>query len=53
MKDKEYGKLGETLAINHLKKQGYKILVANYSNKVGEVDIIALETKKVRKKQDN
>lgn len=51
MDDKEYGRLGELLAINYLKKNGYKILVANYSSKVGEVDIIALETKKVRKKQ--
>ena len=53
MNDKEYGAFGETLAIKHLKKQGYKILVANYFSKVGEVDIIALETKKVRKKQDD
>ena len=53
MEDNEYGRYGETLAINYLKKQGYKILVANYANKFGEVDIIALETKKARKKQEN
>lgn len=53
MDDKEYGRFGETLAIKYLRKQGYKILVANYSNTVGEVDIIALETKKARKKQEN
>ena len=50
MNKDEYGCFGETLALDYLKKQGYKILVANYSNKVGEVDIIAVETKKVRKK---
>lgn len=51
MNNKDYGKLGETLAIDYLKKQGYKIIVANYQNKVGEVDIIAIETKKSRKKR--
>lgn len=53
MNKDEYGKFGENLAIKYLKKQGYKILVANYSSKVGEVDIIAIETKKARKKQAN
>lgn len=47
----EYGKYGETLAIGYLKKQGYKILTVNYSSKAGEVDIIAVETKKARKKR--
>lgn len=53
MNKDEYGKFGENLAIKYLKKQGYKILVANYSSKVGEVDIIAIETKKARKKLAN
>ena len=53
MNKDEYGKFGENLAIKYLKKQGYKILVANYSSKVGEVDIIAIETKKARKKLTN
>jgi len=53
MNKDEYGKFGENLAIKYLKKQGYKILVTNYSSKVGEVDIIAIETKKARKKQAN
>lgn len=53
MNNEEYGKFGEMLAIKYLKKQGYKILVANYSSKVGEVDIIAIETKKARKKQED
>lgn len=47
----EYGSYGERLAIAYLKKAGYKILTANYTKKVGEVDIIALETKKARKKR--
>ena len=46
-----YGSYGEGLAIAYLKKSGYKILTANYTKKVGEVDIIALETKKARKKR--
>ena len=53
MEIKDYGKLGEMLAVKYLKKHGYKIIATNYSNKVGEVDIIALETRKARRKQDN
>lgn len=45
----EYGAIGEKLAQNFLRKQGYKIVVVNYSKKAGEIDIIAVETKKARK----
>ncbi len=47
MNTKELGSLGEKVAINYLKKRGYKILDKNYSPKFvsgpqrGEIDIIA------------
>lgn len=37
------GKLGEEVAVNLLKENGYKILVRNYKTKLGEVDIIATD----------
>jgi len=37
----EFGSKGESLAVRHLKKQGYKILKQNYRTKIGEIDIIA------------
>lgn len=39
----EFGKESESLAVRHLKKNGYKILEQNYRNKLGEIDIIAKE----------
>ena len=47
MNPKELGALGEKLAIDYLKKRGYKILDKNYSPKFvsgpqrGEIDIVA------------
>ena len=35
------GKYGERLAVDYLKKLKYKIIKVNYSNKIGEIDIIA------------
>jgi len=35
------GKEQEEVAINYLKKKGYKIIHKNYSCKLGEIDIIA------------
>ncbi len=34
---------GERLAAKYLKKQGYKILLQNYKEKMGEIDIIAMD----------
>ena len=36
-----FGKSGEIISTNFLKKKGYKILATNYKNKIGEIDIIA------------
>ena len=35
------GKEGEAIAVQQLKKDGYKILETNYLTKLGEIDIIA------------
>ena len=37
------GKSGEEAACALLKKNGYKVLVRNYKNKLGEIDIIAYD----------
>ncbi|MBU5314214.1 YraN family protein [Tissierella carlieri] len=39
----EKGKKGELIAKEHLILKGYNILDLNYRNKVGEIDIIALD----------
>ena len=36
-----FGKRSEIIAMNFLKKKGYKILETNYKNTIGEIDIIA------------
>ena len=41
VKNKIEGTGGEILAVNFLKKNKYKILETNFSNHVGEIDIIA------------
>lgn len=39
---KEIGKIGENLAVEHLKHRNYKILERNYKKRwLGEIDIIA------------
>ncbi|MEW6771356.1 MAG: YraN family protein [Bacillota bacterium] len=42
-KRKRLGKLAETLAAEHLRRKGYRILVQNYRCRCGEVDIVALD----------
>ena len=37
------GKKGEGLALDYLRKRDYIILETNYRNKIGEIDIIAIE----------
>ena len=41
MSKTQSGNYGESLAVNFLKKQGYKILERNYRIRGGEIDIIA------------
>ena len=43
MQSNIYGKRSEIIAADYLKKKGYKILETNYKNKVGEIDVIALD----------
>ena len=38
-----YGKVGENLACKYLKEHGYNIIHTNYRNKLGEIDIIAMD----------
>jgi len=40
-KNRETGRAGEAIAARHLEKKGYTILEKNFSNKFGEIDIIA------------
>lgn len=41
--NKQFGALGEKLAVKYLKDRKCKILEKNYKNKVGEIDIIAID----------
>jgi putative endonuclease len=43
MQKKELGKKGEEVALQFLKKRGYRIIEKNYVCKMGEMDIIAKE----------
>ncbi len=41
------GEKGEELAVKYLKKKGYKIIIQNYKNIIGEIDIIASDKNKL------
>jgi putative endonuclease len=38
----QFGRMGEALAVKHLKQNGYRIVDRNYRNRFGEIDIIAI-----------
>ncbi len=40
-RNQKFGKIGESLAVKHLKKKGYRILERNFRNALGEIDVIA------------
>ena len=42
----EIGNKGENLAVNYIKKKGYRIIDRNYRKKYGEIDIISIATEK-------
>jgi putative endonuclease len=44
-KRQDLGRLGEDLAAERLKKEGYRIVQRNYRNSFGEIDIIARDGK--------
>ena len=44
---KSLGKLGEDVAAEYLKKEGYQILDRNYRRPWGEIDIIAKKEKDI------
>lgn len=46
MNKKVLGDFGEKLACKYLKKHNYKILQRNYTNKLGEIDIICFDKTK-------
>lgn len=41
--NRSLGRAGESLAVRHLKRNGYRIIETNYRAKTGEIDIIAEE----------
>jgi putative endonuclease len=43
----QIGKIGEELALEHLKKQGYAIREQNYRSRFGEIDLIAQQGKRI------
>ncbi|MBQ7266291.1 MAG: YraN family protein [Firmicutes bacterium] len=44
MNNREYGRIGEKIATEYLRKKGWTIIAQNYNTKVGEIDIIAIDS---------
>lgn len=44
---KKLGDSGEKIAVKYLRKNGYRIVEQNYRNRLGEIDIIAVERKTI------
>ena len=38
-----FGSAGEKAAIRYLKQQGFRVVIQNYENRAGEIDVIALD----------
>lgn len=43
MTTRSKGQEGEEIAVNFLRKKGYKIIEQNFHSRVGEIDIVALD----------
>ena len=43
MNKRQFGTVGEELALDYLKSRGHRILESNYRCKLGEIDIISLK----------
>ncbi len=43
----QIGRIGEELALEHIKKQGYAIREQNYRSRFGEIDLIAQQGKRI------
>lgn len=41
MNTRQVGRIGERIAVNYLKKRGYRIIATNWTCNFGEIDIVA------------
>ncbi len=44
---KQLGEAGEKIAVKYLRQKGYRILEQNYRNRLGEIDIVAMEQRTI------
>ncbi len=47
MSNKKLGQIGEDIAVEYLKKKGYKIIERNYKKAWGEIDVVAKKEGKI------